>query len=291
VCASAISALTEADGRASGLKFNKLLYHVHKELGKSKDPNIRFQLAYRWYLYGAATEMRTIADIVGLTHPEDEYRTDVHLLPSATSKPHDSPGGFSEEVELICHRFAGTYRGTKGIAPMLRAHYEDAPEDFQRDFLEWSLQARGILGGYILDSPSSTLRMFQTMVKSYPSSLEPRLTPAFHRLAIYLEPLIAERRQGEFAPLRKYAEALWDFWSIFVLFLSVKYNNDIPPPILPAYRERAESELDAYKRRLSAFLQAGYLEESDSQRGAGFEFREVSQFLASEVREALNGVE
>jgi len=76
---------------------------------------------------------------------------------------------------------------------------------------------------------------------------------------------------------------MWEFWATFCLFLSLRYNHAISKPRLDSYRERAERELVAYKRRLGAALETRYL---DSRAGEGIDeasMKELASILEPRV--------
>jgi hypothetical protein len=284
---SAITNLQEADGRVAGLKLNKLIYELFRQLSTAKDAALHFTLPHRWYLFGAVIDDRSLASLVRFDHPEDEYKTNAVWVGPAKPRVGDAPDGLLEEIEQICAKFAHEYAGPEGIAPMLRDHYRSAPLQFQRDFLEWSLLSREILRGYRPDSPALLQGHFSKMLKSYPADLEPRLTPAFQRLMLFLEPKVANRTSGDLAELEAHAVALWDFWTAFCQFLSISHNHGIPPERLAGFRSRAERELVGYKRRLTAYLEQGYLREAPPTPAAPYDFSEIGAFLSEEIRATL----
>ncbi len=280
----AVSALQEADGRAAGVKFNKLVMDIYWQLSKAENKRLHFGVPYRWYLYGAVVDDYVVRELVRFDHPEDEMRTNVVWVPDRPPRLARDSEGASEEIDHICAEFARKYAGPEAIAEMLRDHYTHAPEKFQKDFLEWSLSTRAILRGYESDSPDRVRALLRTLSTSYPRDLEPRLTPAFQRLALYLEPIVDERKREDFSTLRLSVDALWEFWATFGLFLSLRHNEGIPADRLAAYRKHAETELEAYKRRLSAFLEQGYLKET---KGA-FDLAPLGQFFAAAIRDEFN---
>jgi hypothetical protein len=285
----AIDTLQAVDGRASGLKFNKLVLELFWHLSKSENKAMHFDVPYRWYLYGAVVDDYAVQNLVRFDHPDDEYRTDTIWIGPPKPKVPAKAEGLAEEVVVFAQNFATKYAGRDGIPPMLRDHYAKAPLDFQRDFLEWSLLGRAILDGYQDDSPAQTQRAFVKLQTSFPRDLEARLSPAFERLTLYLEPYIAERVPGDLRTLELALDVLWEFWKVFGLFLSIRHLNAIPPDRIDRYRVRAEIELEAYKRRLTAFLQDRYIRENPGVQQTGFDLSQIGRFLSEEVRSRLDG--
>jgi hypothetical protein len=276
---SAVEALIQVDGRASGLKFNKMMYAIHKHLAAGKNKAFHFTLPHRWYLYGAIVDARSISTIA-LFHHEDEFITDVDLVRTRRRRTVE---GAREEIYPFAREFAIRFAGSEGIPPMLREHYLDAPLQFQRDFLEFSLLCRAILGGYSEDSPEGIAKLLGKLEASYPLDFNPKLTTAFNRLTLYLEPRAAQRPFRDLISLKSDFEALWDFWETFCRFLSVKYNEGIPSDRLSYYESKAKEELEAYERRLEAYLRAGYLRESKAFAGSETDVSRLTAFLAGEA--------
>lgn len=289
VAKHAIDTLQSVDARPSGLKFNKLVLELFWHLASSRNKAMHFDVPYRWYLYGGVVDDYAVHGLVRFDHPDDEYHTDAIWIGPPKLRVPTKAEGLMEEVVVFSDEFARKYAGQDGIPPMLRHHYRKAPLPFQRDFLEWSLLGRAILGGYQDDSPAQTNRAFGQLQASFPGDLEPRLTPAFERLTLYLEPYIVERAPGDWRTLHLATEALWEFWKVFGLFLSLQHNYNIPQDRLNRYRARAEIELEAYKRRLTAFLQDRYLREIPGVQAGGFDLSQIGRFLSDEVRSSLDG--
>ena len=289
VLGASISAIREVDGRVSGLKFNKLAMELYWRLSKAQNRAFHFVLPHRWYLYGAVVDDFTLRDCVRFDHPENELETNVEAVSLGLFDMKSAPAGLREEIEPVAREFARRHAGQAGIPGMLRDHYIMAPLQFQREFLEWSQLTRAILFGYEPDAPHAVALRFDRLVKSYPPELEPRLTTAFGRLALYLEPLVSGRPMGDLGKLRETVTALWDFWTAFCLFLSVRSNDGIPAARLESYRAHAETELTAYKRRLSAYLENGYLQEGFIAARLGQDIAPLSRFMAEQARLSLEG--
>lgn len=258
VSKAAIEALTRVDGTASGIKFNKLVYHIHKKLSLAADRRLRFSLPHRWYLYGAVVDLDTLYGYIVSRNPEEEMLGDFTW--NAGRAALDGPEGLWEEASALAQEFAATYAGPEGIPAMLRAHYADAPLQFQRDYLEWSLLTEDMIRGRAMDSPPVAALYFHKLEATFPTEMEPRLSPLFARLALFLGPLIEDRGASELQVLRWQVDSVREFWRVFCLFLSSKYNAGLAPARLDHYEHRAVEELTAYKRRLSAFLTHEYAE-------------------------------
>jgi len=287
VLGTSISSIRETDGRVSGLKFNKLAMELYWKLSKAENRAFHFVLPHRWYLYGAVVDDYTLRDHIKFDHPDNELETNVEAAFAGLFDMRSAPAGLREEIEPFATDFARKHAGQAGIPGMLRDHYRRAPLPFQRDFLEWSQLTRAILFGYEPDDSRTVALHFNRLVKSYPQELEPRLTSAFGRLALYLEPIVTGRTSGDLGKLKEAVTALWDFWTAFCLFLSVRYNNGLPDARLESYRAHAETELTAYKRRLSAYLENGYLQEGFIAARLGQDIASLSRFMAEQARLSL----
>lgn len=289
VLEKAIDSLRAAEGRAAGLKFNKLVFAVQRELAKSKTRKFHFTVPYRWYLYGAVVDDFALRNLVEFDHPEEELRTNVRWVGGARRSLPRGYEGLADEIEVVCQSFVKEYHGREGLGPMLRAHYQFAPLEFQRKFLEWSLGARDTIDGYAADVPEIHLKLLRGVVESFPSNLEPRLSPPLERLILYVEPLLHGRAPGDLKMLDLCWGAMWDFWSTFCLFLSLKYNEGLSQQRLASFRNRAETDLVAYKRRLNAFLEQQYLKEQPGAPGASPSAERIRTFVFSEVMRELDG--
>lgn len=287
VVKSAVTALVEVDGRASGIKFNKLIYAAHKRLSAGGNTDFHFELPHRWYLYGAVSDERALWDFARFHRPDDEVGTDVELMPRHRSGWR-TPEGLVEELDPFATEFARRFAGSEGVPAMLREHYVDAPQQFERDFLEWSLLTRSILKGYSEDSPERVASTFQKLETSFEAGFEPRLTPAFNRLALFLKPRVERRPFRDLGALDLDVGAMWDFWQVYCLFLSVRFNVGYSVDRVASFEARAETEADAYKRKIAAFLQAGYLKEAANLTGRPSDLVPVAQFLAGEVAARLD---
>lgn len=284
VSRAAIEALTRVDGTASGIKFNKLVYHIHKAFSRAENRSLHFSLPHRWYLYGAVVDLGPLYGSILSRNPEEEMLGDFTWNGGRTAL-HVSPD-FETEAPNLASAFARKYAGPEGVAPMLREHYSDAPLQFQRDYLEWSLTTDDMVRGRTADSPAAAAALFQKMESSYPRDLEPRLNPIFNRLWLYLDPLVGERGTAELGVLRWQAETVRDFWRVFCLFLSSKYNTDLPREAVEHYQTRALEELVAYKRRFSAFLSHEYAEKtSEASRVEGT----LGNSISGAISESLAG--
>jgi|GEM_PF-5829360 hypothetical protein len=284
VCEYAVNALARVDGRASGLKFNKLVCEVHEIMSHATDHAFRFALPRRWYLYGEVVDAAQVWNIVRFQHPDDEFGTNVDIVPGG---PRSRPDGFADELGRITKEFAVKYRGPEGIEPMLRHHYERAPYPFQRGFLHWSQLTRGIINGYNQDDTDAVAKAFTRLEGEYPVDLDERLTTAFNRLTLYLGPSVQERRFGDLRGLDRQERVIWDFWKAFCLFLSVKHNSDEPRDEVERFRKHAEVELVAYQRRLVTFLEREYLDEPRSAQDAEGPSAQVATALADGIIRAL----
>jgi hypothetical protein len=256
VSKEAIGALTKVEGNAPTIKFNKLVYHLHKELAASRDRSLHFDLPFRWYLYGAVVDINPIFGYVVSHNPEEEMSGDFSWHPGRARIAVDE--GVMIEIQTLARQFARKYAGPEGVAPMLRDHYVDAPLPFQKAFLEWSLSADDMIRGRTPDSPATASALFERLEADFPGDLEPRLVPMFDRLSLFLEPLIQQRVASNLRELRWQVDCMKEFWQTFCLFLSTRYNHGIPESETARYSARAEAELVAYKRRLSAFLTHEY---------------------------------
>lgn len=172
ICDVAIDALTRVDGRASGIKFNKLLYFLNQKLSSATNRDLRFDLPYRWYCYGAAIDIHSplVEGLVRVDHPEDEMWSNFTPVQSG-QRPREEPAGLRAEVEPLALSWAQRFRGNEGFPSMLREHYVDAPEEFQRAYLEWSLLTRSVLSGHAADKPSEVYAAFREMVRHFPNSV------------------------------------------------------------------------------------------------------------------------
>jgi hypothetical protein len=294
LCEVAVENLNRVDGRASGIKFNKLLYYLHKKLSAATNPSMRVDVPYRWYLYGAAAviESPLLFGTVRVDHPEDEARSNIELVHDFQRAHAREPEGLRQESTALARPWAEKYRGEEGVPSMLRDHYLDAPNgpgDFQRAYLEWSLLTRSILTFQRADSLSETTSAFEIMVRTFPAHLEPRLTPAFSQLTMFLEPRVAERKLHDRRALEVDVQAMREFWQTFCLFLSKAFHHHVERESLAYWSGRAESELVIYKRKLAAFLEQGYLAEASATERGASDFSEVAGILASDARDALNG--
>ena len=286
VCELSVNSLIRADGRASGIKFNKLVCEVHEILSHAEDRAFHFALPRRWYMYGEVVDASQLWDIVRFhsVDDNDEIGTNVDIVPGG---PRSHPPGFEEEVVRIVRNFVAQYPGTEGIEPMLRHHYERAPYPFQQGFLDWYQLTRGILGGYKQDDPEMLTKAFSRLEDRYPVELDDRLTTAFNRLTLFLGPHVDGRRFGDFAELRHQELALWDFWSTFCLFLSVRYNADEPRERIEFFQGRAEREITAYQRRLVALLENEYLKDSTAGKALFVPSSELASALVDDIMRAL----
>lgn len=286
---TAIDSLVEAEGRASGLKFNKLVFEIHRALPDSPAAEAGFTLPYRWYLHGAVIDAFTVRNLVRFDRPEeDETRMNVYIAPEAEGRPfRDDMFSARECVLSICHEFVRQYCQQESHAEMLRDHYQWAPLQFQRDFLDWTLLVEGILSGHNLDVPDLVLARYDSMVRSFPPDFPPALAAAASRLALYQRPSLLRRRFGEYAELVRALAATWDLWSTFGLFLSTRYNEGIQAQTLARYRQRADTELPAYLRRLGALLEQGYLSELPEGREPVQMRGPIAEFVASEAMNLL----
>jgi hypothetical protein len=283
----AVNALAKVDGRASGLKFNKLVSQIHHDFELGHQPAFKFSLPRRWYLYGEIVDAGQVWDIVRFhwqADSDNDFGTTVEMVPGRRGP---IPDGLREELEVTTMTFAKAYRGAKGIDSMLRAHYERAPLPFQRAFLEWNLLTKGVLDGRTQDNPDAILRALARLEGEYPSSLDARLTTAFNRLTLYLGPHVEARRMGAWVELEREQRAIWDFWEIFCKFLTANYNADLPPDQVDYLRAHAEDELVAYQRRLVAFLETAYLEGPPSGTFGESPTVAVANMLAEEIHRAL----
>ncbi|MBM4249585.1 MAG: hypothetical protein FJ149_09185 [Euryarchaeota archaeon] len=284
---TSISSIREADGRVSGLKFNILAMELYWKLSKAENKAFHFVLPYRWYLYGAVVDGYMLRDCIKFDHPDNELGTNVEAVSAGLFDMRSAPAGLREEIEPFTWDLARKHAGQAGIPGMLRDHYRMVPLPFQRDFLEWSQLTRAMLFGYEPDDSRTVALHFNRLVKSYPQELEPRLTSAFGRLALCLEPIVTGRTTGDLGKLREAVTALWDFWTAFCLFLSVRYNEGLPDARLKSYRAHAETELPAYKRRLSAYLENGYLQEGFIATRLGQDIAPLSRFMVEKARLTL----
>lgn len=253
----AIESLIKVDGYASGVKFNKLVFYLHKKLSESGNRAFRFRLPYRWYLYGAVVDFHPLLGYATARDPDHEMLNDLTWNPGQGRV--DGPEGLLDEIVPMAIQFARKYSGREGIPQMLRDHYVDAPLDFQRDYLSWSQLTSDMAYGTLIDSPAVATLAFRNLERDYPTDLDPRLTPLFNRLVLYLDPLVGERRTADLKTLRGQVAVVEEFWRVFCLFLSLKHNSNLEPTTLTRFKERADEELLAYKRRLSAYLNDGYV--------------------------------
>ncbi len=247
--------LRRCDGRAAGIKFNKLVFSIHLAFSKASNTKLHFTLPYRWYLYGAVVDTAELGGVIDIDHEEDEMRSTVRYR---GAKPHVDPA-VHEEIERICDRFCAQYPRTDRHDDMLRENYKSAKLDFQRAFLEWNILVQDMKHGSVEISNTLLRRYLIDLQRDFPEDLEPRLEPGFRRLAVYIEGLLSRPHPLRMTEVRLVGDLMWEFWSIFCLFLSIKYNEGISQRRLDGYRARSEEELRAYKRRLDALLEEAYL--------------------------------
>jgi hypothetical protein len=274
--------LLEADGRCAGIKFNKLVFSIYARFSKAENPRLRFDLPYRWYLHGAVVEPAGLGGILTIDHPEDEMRSNV-LWTGLIPKERGCPPEVRSEVQRLCLEFCERYPGESNFQEMLREHYKSAKLDFQRSFLEWNLLISDMVHGSHEISNQELLVRLEQIATDFPADFEPRLTPAFSRLHLCVSGILEQHPRPTFDDLRILKDLFWDFWSTFCLFLSQRYNNRIPPARLRSYHERAERELLAYKRRLSAALSTAYLDGSVTGKIDDDSLKELSSILMSRV--------
>ena len=270
--------LRRYDGRAAGIKFNKLVFSIHLAFSKASNPNLHFTLPYRWYLYGAVVDTAELGGVIEIDHEEDEMRSTVRYR---GEKPHIDTS-VREEIERICDRFCEKYPRTDRYDDMLRENYRSAKLDFQRSFLEWNLLVQDMKHGSVEISNTLLRRYLIDLQHDFPEDLEPRLEPGFRRLAIYIEGLLSRPSSLRMNEVKLIENLMWEFWSVFCLFLSIKYNEDISQRRLAGYRSRSEEELRAYKRRLDTFLVEAYLK--DDKEGLDDEsLKTLSSLLESRI--------
>jgi hypothetical protein len=165
---------------------------------------------------------------------------------------------------------------------MLRENYKSAKLDFQRAFLDWNLLVQDMKHGSVEISNTLLRRYLIDLQRDFPEDLEPRLEPGFQRLAVYVEGLLSRPSLLRMTELKFVGDLMWDFWSVFCLFLSIEYNEGISQRRLDGYRARSEEELTAYKRRLDTFLEEAYLK--DDTGGLDEEsLRTLSSLLESRI--------
>ncbi|MDE1822154.1 MAG: hypothetical protein KGJ23_15160 [Euryarchaeota archaeon] len=276
-----------AEGRAGGLKFNKLVFALSKKLNAAQNQEYHFSLPYRWYLHGAVVDSRAVSPWVKFQRDDDETKMDAEW--SGAVLRATAPDGLEEEARSISREFISKYEGSEGIDRMLQDHYQDAPLPFQRAFLSWTQLVDGILYGRVDDSPRETWAAFERLAKEFRAEPDARLDPLFHTLILYLEPLVKERKLGDRWTLERAQSALWEFWSVYCLFLSVRENKGLSRERISYYRVRAEEELPAYQRRLAAYTETGYLREARAAFQQGEGLREVAAYLSREAHAALDG--
>ena len=251
--------LRQYDGRAAGIKFNKLVFLIYKHFSGATNQELHFDIPYRWYLYGAVVDTAELGGVVSIDHEEDEIRANVHWNGSVPN----IDAAVRPEIERDCNDFCEKYPGTDNYDNMLKEHYQWAEIEFQRSFLAWSLIVSKMAYGYSEISVRELGDHLKSLEKNYLEELEPRLTPSFRRLYLCLDGVLSRSSQPGMEELKIIKELMWDFWATFCLFLSIKHHNDISERRLEGYKSRAEQELVAYKRRLNAVLETNYLRSGD----------------------------
>jgi len=270
--------LLEHDGRAAGIKFNKLVFSIYNEFSGASNPELRFDLPYRWYLYGAVIDTGELGGIIAFDH-QDEMRSNVIW----TGPPPNLDSAAVPEIERLCDAFCSRFPGDLYYGDMLREHYRAAREPFQNAFLEWNLLVGDMIHGSRDISVKELKGHLAALGRDYPDGLEPRLTPSFRRLSLCLDDILSRATVLRFEEVKVMEALMWEFWATFCLFLSLRYNHAISKPRLDSYRERAERELVAYKRRLGAALETRYL---DSRAGEGIDeasMKELASILEPRV--------
>lgn len=250
--------LIQSDGRAAGIKFNKLVYSIYSNFNARRDPKLHFKLPHRWYLYGAVVDSAEVSNLLMFDH-EDEKKSNVTWLGEKLL----CRGLIRQEIDSECEQFCRKYRRDFFYSEMLRDHYQYAPMQFQKSFLEWNLLASDMSHGSIEISVDELKTRLSALERDYPDDLEPRLTPSFHRLFIHLDGVLSRSAHLGIHEVAVMRDLMWDFWKTFGLFLSVKHRKNISRGRLQGYQARAERELPAYKRRLDAVLESRYLRSKD----------------------------
>ena len=250
---AAINELRETDGRTSGLKFNKLIYDLYFEFQGSQ---YAFDLPHRWYLYGAVVDAFEVRQLITFDHPEDEFTTNVSWLGRRPPTKETGEQAYSEYLTTATN-FSKKYslEDRYDKWDMLRNHYKHAPLDFQRSFLEWEIFNQKVLSGYEYETSGEALKLLERLESTYPEEIEPRLSPAFRRLANVVKHRLTQRRPNDRSVLGDCQDWLWSYWDVFCDFLSIKYNETISSGRLESYRRHAEAELVAYKRNLQHLLE------------------------------------
>jgi hypothetical protein len=278
---SAHRTLLERDGRCSGIKFNKLVYSIYNKFKSADNPDLHFQLPYRWYLYGAVVDFGELHGVVISDHPEDELRSNVTYTKSTPW--YDGPA--RSEVQRECDEFCDTYPGDLKYKEMLRAHYGAAKLPFQKSFLEWNFLISDMAQGHEPISAPALLGRLNVLARTFPKDIAPGLAAPFSRLCLALEGVLRRPMPPHLDEIVLIKGMVWDFWSTFCLFLSQHFNENISQPRLGAYKERADLELVAYKRRLMAALETVYLDPRNLREPDRESIRALSSILVARVEE------
>jgi len=249
--------LVEREGRASGLKFNKLVFHIHRTFMAHDDPDFHFTLPHRWYLFGAVVDTRELNGAIMIDREEDEPTSQVHWSTHRDQPPEDHR--LTPEIERLCDAFIERFPGDSERTWMLEDHYQSAPLPFQRAFLSWNTMMDDMIHGTIEVSVRKIRSALEGLMNDYPDMMDERLTPSFHRLTLLIDHRLEHIDHITMEEVSIYRHLLWDFWSTFCLSMSEKHYENISPERLEGFRRRTGMEIPAYKRRLNNFLETEYL--------------------------------
>ena len=242
---TAVDTIKRHEGVVRGLRFAKMVIHIHRELEAAGH---LLRLPRRWYLYGEVPEVwdTPCAGSLEITDPDDELDSIVRWI----GRPPKLTGhGLEHEIREMARRFEERFGDETLIPDMLREHYRPAPLEFQRAMLEFWLMVQEIRNYHSPDDQRRTIDTFDRVIRSYDRSaveIEPRLQTIFMSLSLLEKMRLATRQVGDVAELLDIHSDVWGFWKKFCRFLSVKRSCDISETRLERYRTRAERELGPY---------------------------------------------
>lgn len=159
---------------------------------------------------------------------------------------------------------------------------------FQSSFVEWNLLLDEMVKGTNEFSAESLRILLNDLSRYYPESLEPRLTPSFRRLCLYVDGVLSRHPPPGMDEIKVIKELMWEFWSTFCLFLSIRYNDHISDKGMDRYRQRAEQKITAYKRRLTAALESAYLSAGEGARLDDESLKTLSSLLEDRILSSDN---
>ena len=155
--------LLESDGRVVGVRFNKFLYLLDRDLRKDRRRPIDLKLPYRWYFYGVIPVQYQLSSCYIYSHPEEEWRTTVKL------KPYPSPEIPPEEADFIEDHLSahlGTFPSDKDTNGLIDYTYRDSEMEFVQESrelykaLENSRYANITIQGYLENRSEAFLQAF-----------------------------------------------------------------------------------------------------------------------------------